>query len=101
MRAYRSGLTGCNYLLGTSSAETADFVCSMDRAAISGYFTLTITNPGSSVIIAATVQVNFCDASEDLIDTKTSDVGTRSHPGGRPYSTIRKRNRPHQAPAKK
>lgn len=74
-------LTGCNSLLSTSSAATADVVCFMDRPAISSYFTLTITNPGSSVITAATVQINFYDASGNLIDTQTSDVGDTISPG--------------------
>jgi hypothetical protein len=64
-----------------SSAPVADFRCTMDSPGDGGSFTLTISNPGTSAINVATVQLNFYDQGGTLIDTHTTDVTLQVNPG--------------------
>jgi hypothetical protein len=65
----------------TPAPGVADFDCSIDRPGIGGLYTLTITNPGTTVIYVNGVQINFYDGQGNLIDTATTSVDEYVNPG--------------------
>ena len=65
----------------TPAPVVADFDCSIDRPGIGGLYTLTITNPGTTVIYVNGVQINFYDGKGNLIDTATTSVDEYVNPG--------------------
>jgi hypothetical protein len=86
-------VAGC----GSTSQAQASFTCSVDRPGIGGW--LTTTNPGTSAINVATVQVSFYDAAGRVLDTGTTDVGQQVGPGSLLSPMTPRRYQPRPRPA--